>query len=210
MSTKDHSAVAVILAGGQSRRMKGANKALLPLAGVPLIQHAVDRLTDQVDKILISAPGPSSEFPAGYPVIADPIEGFVGPLAGILGAMRWSQAEGSEDYVLSVAVDTPFFPHDLLARFLARLPEEKNCPVIARSEKGLHPTFGLWPVSLSDELEAFLLNGNRKMRSWAEQQQCVYCDFAPMQLGPQTLDPFFNINHSDDLHLAEKMCSALH
>ena len=208
MKTQHQSTVAVILAGGQSRRMEGANKALLSLNGKSLIQNAVDRLTGQADHILISAPKPSTEFPHGYEVISDPVEGFVGPLAGILAAMRWAQAEGTGDLVLSVAVDTPFFPDDLLARFQALLPEQGTRPVIAHTDNGLHPTFGLWPVSSADALETFLLAGNRKMRLWAEQHHCVYCDFAPQPIGSHMIDPFFNINHPDDLKHAETIRSA--
>ncbi|WP_319410379.1 molybdenum cofactor guanylyltransferase MobA [uncultured Cohaesibacter sp.] len=205
---------AVILAGGQSRRMEGVSKPFALLGGKSLIEHSISRLRPQLDHILISANeeppvGARVSYPSGYPILADTIGGFAGPLAGILAAMRWAQKDGTVGQILSVAVDSPFFPNDLLCRFLSSQQSNPSCPVIARTSDGIHPTFGLWPVSLADELEAYLLSGNRKMRFWAEQKYCLYCDYAAISMGEEELDPFFNINRLIDLQRAEGYASTL-
>ena len=200
---------AVILAGGHSSRMAGADKTFAKLAGKSLLQHAIERLSLQVSPILISANSPSPAFPAGYPVIADPLEGYMGPLAGILAAMRWTEANSQCRWVLSVAVDTPFFPRTLASAFLDARDTQKPYPVIARSDNGLHPTFGLWPVSAADALETFLLTGGRKMQDWAIGQNCIYCDFKTIEIEGRELDPFFNINQPDDLEFASSLFKAL-
>ncbi|MEL6999914.1 MAG: NTP transferase domain-containing protein, partial [Pseudomonadota bacterium] len=80
----------VILAGGQARRMGGGDKALLQANGTPLLQHVIDRLGPQVTEVAINANGDPGRFSAfGLPVIADTVEGFVGPLGGVLAGMRW-------------------------------------------------------------------------------------------------------------------------
>ena len=79
----------VVLAGGLSRRMGGGDKGLLELAGKPMLRHVIDRLTPQVSTIIINANGDPQRFSAfALPVVADTVEGFVGPLAGVLAGMR--------------------------------------------------------------------------------------------------------------------------
>lgn len=103
----------IVLAGGQSRRMGGGDKALLPLAGRPLIAHVIERLGCAR---AISANGDPARFARfGLPVLADSIGGFAGPLAGVLAGMEWAAGQGA-DRVISVSVDTPFLPDDLVWR----------------------------------------------------------------------------------------------
>jgi molybdopterin-guanine dinucleotide biosynthesis protein A len=83
--------VGVILAGGLSRRMGGGDKALLPLAGATMLERVLARLAPQVDSVVINANGNADRFDAfGLPVVADPVPGFPGPLAGVLAGMRWA------------------------------------------------------------------------------------------------------------------------
>lgn len=176
----------IILAGGQGSRMGGADKALLMLAGQPLIGHAVRRLQPQVAALAISANGDPDRF-AGFDlrVIADLVP-LQGPLAGVLAGLDWA-AERGADGVVSVAVDTPFFPFDLVAR-LAALPGG----AMAAGSTGLHPTFALWPVALRRPLALALAAGERRLAAFADAQGLGRVTFP----GP---DRFFNINHPADL-----------
>ncbi|MEM6490044.1 MAG: NTP transferase domain-containing protein, partial [Pseudomonadota bacterium] len=80
----------VILAGGLARRMGGGDKALLALAGRPLLAHVIERLAPQVDGLALNANGDPARFARfGLPVLADTVPGFAGPLAGVLAGMRW-------------------------------------------------------------------------------------------------------------------------
>ena len=108
----------VILAGGQARRLGGGDKALKALGGKPLLAHVIERLMPQVSDIVINANGNPARFDGfGQPVVADTVEGFVGPLAGVLAGMEWvaANAPGCE-WIVTVATDAPFFPEDLVAR----------------------------------------------------------------------------------------------
>jgi molybdopterin-guanine dinucleotide biosynthesis protein A len=106
----------VILAGGLARRMGGGDKALLELAGETLLARVIARLKPQVGEMVLNANGDPARFAEfGLPVVADTVEGFAGPLAGILAGMRWAAAKGYS-HVASAAGDTPFFPADLVAR----------------------------------------------------------------------------------------------
>ncbi len=81
----------VILAGGQGRRMGGADKAFLPLAGRSLIRHVLDRLRPQVDSVILSANGDASRFD-GLGCMVVPDEASQGPLSGILATLRHARA----------------------------------------------------------------------------------------------------------------------
>ena len=107
---------AIILAGGLSTRMGGGNKALRMLGGETLLTHVIRRLRPQCDRLAINANGEADQFDDyRLPVVPDDFAGFAGPLAGVLAGMGWAAGEGAAS-VVSVSVDTPFIPHDLLHR----------------------------------------------------------------------------------------------
>lgn len=172
----------VILAGGSGRRMGGVDKALLQFGGQTLVAQAIARLHPQVERLAISYNGTSSRF--DFPILADAIP--MGPLAGILAALDW--AEGA-DAVVSVAVDTPYFPCDLVPRL--HLAGDGGLAV-ARAER-VHPTFGLWPTPLRGALAAFLASGvNPKVMDFCTVQGAAFADFPDESA-------FANINTPQDL-----------
>lgn len=189
----------VILAGGKATRMGGGDKALLQVGGQSLLQHCVDRLTPQVEVLAINANGDASRFDAfGLPVVPDSVDGFAGPLAGVLAGLDWAAGQGC-DAVVSVAGDTPFFPGDLARRLLeAANPIAMAATPVAGRGLSRHPTFGLWPVALRDDLRAALGEGVRKVVVWADTHGCGWAEFAA-----EPFDPFFNVNTPEDLAQAQ-------
>ncbi len=205
-----HRAVGVILAGGQARRMEGRDKPLVKIAGKPMLDHVSHRLEDQVGTMVINANGDPKRFASPLPVISDVIEGFVGPLAGVLSAMRWAQDNAPHAYwVISAAVDTPFFPQNLVDRLVGAMGGPEPAIVLAQSGEHVHPTFGLWPIALADDLEAFLKQGDRKVRLWAEQHICSNAVFSGHEIDGIEIDPFFNVNTPEDIEIAEAIADGL-
>lgn len=192
----------VILAGGQATRMGGGDKGLREVAGKPLLDHVIARLAPQVGGIVLNANGDPSRF-AKYrlPVVADSLPDWPGPLAGVLAGMDWAAAQGA-DSVVSVAADTPFFPQDLVAQLQAAAGPSGLALAATREGDKLwrHPTFGLWPVALRDDLRAALLGGLRKVVLWTDQHGAGTAEF-----GTDPFDPFFNINTPEDIAVAEKI-----
>ena len=195
----------VILAGGLSRRMGGGDKGLLDLAGQSILGRVIDRLSGQVDAMALNANGDPSRFSHfGLPVVADSVEGFAGPLAGVLAGLDWARSQGATS-IITAAADTPFFPADLVER-LADAADGMGHPLVlaaTRGEEGRlirHPTFGLWPVALADDLCAALNDGLRKVVLWTDAHEGRLAEF------PVTgYDPFFNVNTPEDLEKAHRI-----
>ena len=186
----------VILAGGLATRMGGGDKGLLPLGGSTILDHVIARLGPQVAGLALNANGDPARFARlGLPVVADSIAGFAGPLSGVLAGLDWAANQGAE-HIVTAAADTPFFPADLVAH----LTEAGGATglALARTPNGRHPTFGLWPVALRDDLRAALNDGLRKVVLWTDQHGAGTAHF------PDD-NAFFNVNTPDDLAKAEAM-----
>lgn len=198
--------VGVLLAGGRSSRMGGGDKCLRLLGGRPILARIIERLRPQVSDMVINANGEPARFASfGLPVVADSVAGFAGPLAGVHAGLEWVKANRpGVEYAVTVATDTPFFPTDLVRRFLAELGGGPTL-LVAKSNEGVHPVVGLWPVALAPALEASLKQGERKVAAWAREHDAVEVFFPPVELSPGTIDPFFNINRPADLALADAL-----
>ncbi|CRL15335.1 molybdenum cofactor guanylyltransferase MobA [Phaeobacter italicus] len=204
----------VILAGGLATRMGGGDKGRLQVGGESLLARVVDRIAPQVAGLALNANGDPQRFDdLGLPVIADTIDGFAGPLAGVLAGLDWAAEQGASS-IVTVAADTPFFPQDLAERLLAAAEGQRYPLVLATtprtSEEALksgggrrvnrHPTFGLWPVELREDLRGALQNGLRKVVLWTDQHGGREALFEA-----EPFDPFFNVNTPEDLARAEAL-----
>ena len=185
--------------------MGGGDKCLLPLAGKPMLTHMIERLRPQVSDLVLNANGDVSRFaPFGLTIVMDRLGGQAGPLAGVHAGIEWATANrpGSR-FVITAATDTPFFPIDLVARFLASLEGGEPKLLVARSEEGVHPIFGLWPVSLAPAIETSLASGMRKVQAWVREHQAEEIFFPIGEIGGRKIDPFFNVNRPEELDEAE-------
>ncbi len=177
--------------------MGGGDKCLRRVGGHRLIDLVIARLEPQVGAIVLNANGAPERFSdLGLPVVSDSLDGFVGPLAGVLAGMDWAAEQGF-DVVVSVAADTPFFPADLVAGLTAQGPL-----ALAATQEGdkiyRQPTFGLWPTALRDDLREALRGGLRKVVIWTDQHAAGQAVWDASER-----NPFFNINTPDDIAVAE-------
>ncbi|WP_163848972.1 molybdenum cofactor guanylyltransferase MobA [Pseudooceanicola aestuarii] len=192
----------LILAGGRGLRLGGVDKALLPLGDGVVLDAVLDRLRPQVGAMALGANGDPQRF-AGrdLPMLADADGGGVGPLAGVLAGLDWAAGQGAES-LITVAVDTPFFPADLVARLSAGATPELPLVLAETPDGRLHPTFGLWPVARREALRGWLAQGGRRLGGWAAEQGAVPVRFPDAAA-------FFNINRPDDLSRAQTLMDGL-
>ena len=198
--------VGVLLAGGRSRRMGGGDKCLAALGGETLLSRAVARARPQVGPLLLNANGDPARFSGyGLPVAADVVEGFHGPLAGVLTGMDWAAEHApAARWIATFATDAPFFPLDLVDRLLAAVEGAAADLACARSAGRTHPVFGLWPVALAGDLRSALVDeGLRKIDAWTARHRLAEVSFPS-----EPSDPFFNLNSPEDLAAAARLVEA--
>jgi molybdenum cofactor guanylyltransferase len=203
--------VGVLLSGGQSRRMGGGDKALRDLGGRPMLAHVIERLRPQVGQLVINANGDPARFAAfGLPVAPDTVDGFVGPLAGVLAGMIWAKANAPDArWIATVSTDAPFLPADLVVRLRESVKYQPNAIAIAQSGGEVHPVIGLWPVVHAGDLDQALRDGVRKVLAWTDRHGTVPVDFPFQTLAGCEIDPFFNANHPDELEEARRILGLL-
>ena len=197
--------VGLLLAGGQSRRMGGGDKALRLLGGRSLLERVIERMRPQTAALVLNANGDPARFASfGLPVIPDGVADFPGPLAGILAALDWAAANRPDaEFILSAAADCPFLPRDLVARFHGALREQNAELAVAASDGQSHPVIGLWNVKLREQLRhALVVEDIRKIDRWTARYR-----LATVAWPTTPLDPFFNANTMDDIAEADRLAA---
>ena len=196
----------LLLAGGQSRRMGGGDKCLQTLNGKSLLARVIKCARPQVDHIILNANGDVARFDSyGLTVVRDVVDGFAGPLAGILTGLEWVRENRPDcHWVASFACDAPFIPDNLVSRLSDAIAEKNGALVCASSNGRDQPVFGLWPVALAGDLRsAVVKEGIRKVDIWTGRYNLVRANWS---IDP--IDPFLNVNRPSDLTEAEKVLRA--
>jgi molybdopterin-guanine dinucleotide biosynthesis protein A len=195
----------VLLAGGLARRMGGGDKPMRRIGGRTILDRVIARLSSQCDGLILNANGDPARFSAfGLPVIADTVEDFPGPLAGILAALDWIAAHRPDvTWILSAAGDCPFLPRDLVARLHRARAEQDAQLAVASSGGQTHPVIGLGHVGLREDLRhALVVEEMRKIDRWTARYKLATVDWPT-----EPLDPFFNANTVEDIADAEHLAA---
>jgi molybdopterin-guanine dinucleotide biosynthesis protein A len=184
----------VILAGGLARRMNNQDKGLVNYRGHPMISYPIAALTAVTDESIINANRNREQYQAfGLPVVADQTDSFDGPLAGILTAMIYTDA----DVLVVVPCDSPLIKAEHLQKLLATRAENAADVAVAFDGERLHPVFLAIKTSLKTSLQNYLASGERKISHWLEQQKMVKADFS------NEPEIFININTLTELSKLE-------
>jgi molybdopterin-guanine dinucleotide biosynthesis protein A len=158
---------AVILAGGQSRRM-GVNKALLEIGDKPIIRVLIDRILPVTDRILISSNDTQSYGFLDYPVIPDHFPGN-GPLAGFHSAMLYNTCS----LYIMLACDLPNLKTTLLQSLIS-LAEGFDAAVPRTGDCIIHPLCAVYRRTCLPSIEKALARGaNKVIRTFLDDRLAV-------------------------------------
>jgi len=194
----DNNILGVVLAGGKSQRF-GEDKSQVKLGGKLLIDYILSEIIEEFREILVVS-NSSIDFKHSDKIsIIEDIKKNLGPLGGVLTAMKWVK-NNNKDYkwISTFPADTPFFKHSILQKFLQNIQSEESKLFFIKSNNTRHNIFGLWSIDLMDKLEEDLNKGERKVEVWANSigVKTINIEF-------QNEDPFFNINTKEDLEKAK-------
>jgi len=203
--TTEPATYGLVLAGGLARRMGGGDKGLIRIGRETILERGLARLGPQCTGVVINANGdPARLAPFGLPVVADDIEGFAGPLAGILAGLDWLAAHAPAiGWLASVPGDCPFLPRDLVPRLHAARAAADVPLACAKSGDWRHPVVGLWPVDLRQDLRrAVVTEGLRKIEVWTARYGVALAEWPA-----EPVDPFFNVNTPEDAAQAQRFAA---
>ena len=191
-----------ILAGGQSKRM-GKDKLFLELNNKKLIEYTIDKVKKYLEKVIIITNQDNEFFSKNnLTTVKDCVEGHLGPLVGILTAMKWAKENLNKcSWIATFPCDTPFFPESIIKSFIEESEKKESLILCASSHGRKHNIFGLWSLDLYDKLKNDLINKKiRKVQDWTEKNKIKNLEFKF-----KGYDPFFNINTEEDLVVAKKI-----
>ena len=192
---------AVIMIGGQSKRMGGGIKSFIEFNNKSIFDRIIERIKPQIKKIIINCNDEKTTLKKyNLPIIKDLKNGYLGPLAGIHTAMNWLKTNAPEvEWLVTLPGDTPFIPDDIVIKFKNKISSNSKI-ILAKSENKIHPIIGIWNTNLFESLDRELNKGMRKIISWAELHPLEFLNFTN-----EKYDPFFNINLKEDIDLANKI-----
>jgi molybdopterin-guanine dinucleotide biosynthesis protein A len=185
---------ALILAGGRGSRMGSVDKGLQLFKGMPMVAHVLERISPQVDEVIINANRSIEQYAAfGHRVVPDAIDGFAGPLAGLHVGMT----QATTTLLATVPCDSPFLPLDLVTRLHTAMELGNVDLAVAKTYDQAHPVFCLVKRDLEPHLREFLASGQRKIDKWYATLRVVEVQFDDQE------SAFANINTEVELRELE-------
>ena len=196
----ENNILGIILAGGKSSRF-GEDKSTAKLGNKTLLDHTVNKIENEFNEILVISNNKEFNFKNNkIHVVEDCIEGQLGPLVGILTAMKWVKKNNKNyKWIASFPCDTPFFDTKFISELKIKIKETSKKLIFLNSDKKRHNIFGLWSVDLIETLEEDIKNGLRKVEIWADK-----IGYENININTKEFDMFLNINTKEDLKKAKE------
>ena len=196
----ENNILGIILAGGKSSRF-GEDKSTAKLGNKTLLDHTVNKIENEFNEILVISNNKEFNFKNNkIHVVEDCIEGQLGPLVGILTAMKWVKKNNKNyKWIASFPCDTPFFDMKFVSELKIKIKETSKKLIFLNSNKKRHNIFGLWSMDLIEILEKDIKNSFRKVELWADK-----IGYENININEEKFDRFLNINTKKDLEKAKE------
>jgi molybdopterin-guanine dinucleotide biosynthesis protein A len=196
----ENNILGIILAGGKSSRF-GEDKSIAKLGDKTLLDHTINKIENEFTEILLISNNKEFNFKNNkIHVVEDCIEGQLGPLVGILTAMKWViKNKKNYKWIASFPCDTPFFDIKLISELKIKVKETSKKLIFLNSNKKRHNIFGLWSMDLIEILEKDIKNSFRKVELWADK-----IGYENININEEKFDRFLNINTKKDLEKAKE------
>ena len=196
----ENNILGIILAGGKSSRF-GEDKSIAKLGDKTLLDHTINKIENKFTEILVISNNREFNFKNNkIHIVEDCIEGQLGPLVGILTAMKWVKKNNKNyKWIASFPCDTPFFDIKFISELKIKIKETSKKLIFLNSDKKRHNIFGLWSVDLIETLEEDIKNGLRKVEIWADK-----IGYEKININTNEFDMFLNINTKEDLKKAKE------
>ena len=196
----ENNIIGIILAGGKSSRF-GEDKSNIRLGNKTLLDHTINKIEKEFNEILIISNNKKYNFKnTKIYTVKDCIEGQLGPLVGILTAMKWvNENKKNYKWIASFPCDTPFFDTKLISKLKLKTKETSKKLIFLNSDKKRHNIFGLWSMDLIETLEKDIKNSFRKVEIWADK-----VGYESININTEKFDRFLNINTKEDLEKAKE------
>ena len=196
----ENNILGIILAGGKSSRF-GEDKSIAKLGDKTLLDHTINKIEKEFTQILVISTNKEFNFKNNkIHVVEDCIEGQLGPLVGILTAMKWViKNKKNYKWIASFPCDTPFFDIKLISELKNKVKETSKKLIFLNSNKKRHNIFGLWSMDLIEILEKDIKNSFRKVELWADK-----IGYENININEEKFDRFLNINTKKDLEKAKE------
>mgnify|MGYP003118149589 CR=1 FL=1 len=192
--TKQPKTAALILAGGEGRRM-GGNKPFREVGGKTLLTRVIDVAQVQCDYVMISSNEDADVFKAyGLPVVADKPQAGQGPLGGILGGL--DALPEDTDWLVTFPVDCPIVPVDMVGRLLNAVQNANFKAAFASHVDRDHYLSSIWHRDAAHMIAEKLAADDRRVRGPLQALDAPKVVFDDLVSG---LAPFTNINTPDEL-----------
>ena len=196
----ENNILGIILAGGKSSRF-GEDKSTAKLGNKTLLDHTVSKIENEFNEILVISNNKEFNFKNNkIHVVEDCMDGQLGPLVGILTAMKWViKNKKNYKWIASFPCDTPFFDIKLISELKIKVKETSKKLIFLNSNKKRHNIFGLWSLDLIEILEKDIKNSFRKVELWADK-----VGYENININEEKFDRFLNINTKKDLEKAKE------
>ena len=196
----ENNILGIILAGGKSSRF-GEDKSTAKLGNKTLLDHTVSKIENEFNEILVISNNKDFNFKNNkIHLVEDCIKGQLGPLVGILTAMKWvTKNKKNYKWIASFPCDTPFFDIKLISELKIKVKETSKKLIFLNSNKKRHNIFGLWSLDLIEILEKDIKNSFRKVELWADK-----VGYENININEEKFDRFLNINTKKDLEKAKE------